>query len=118
MKFLDMCVIMVIIIACVFGLIYISGVSSNESNDGSSVGNKSPGSSVVPAPGSITDTFGNTVSSNVTNASYDAVHGVTTAESQGGSAFLILCAACAVLILIMATIVLTRGQYSKGKYRT
>ena len=82
-----------------FGFIYMSAMPS------------------IP-PSNITDTFGNSLFSNETNVSYGMVHNVTAIETQGSGAGIIIVAACAVLVLVFAMVVLMRGAYSKNKYRT
>ena len=98
MKFLELFIIVIIIAVGVFGLIFMSGNSI--------------------APSNVTDTFGNTSSNAAVNNSYELVQNVTAIETQGSSVGIIVVAACAVLLLIFAMVVMMRGQYSKGRYRT
>ena len=98
MKLLEMFIITIIVAIGMFGLIYASSVSTTPSN--------------------VTDTFGKTSANAAVNNSYGLVQNVSAIETQGSSAGIIVVAACAVLLLIFAMVVLMRGQYSKGKYRT
>jgi ABC-type maltose transport system permease subunit len=98
MKFLDMFIIVIIIAVGMFGLIYMSGNSV--------------------APSNVTDTFGNTSANAAVNNSYGLVQNVTAIETQGSSAGIIIVAACAVLLLIFAFIMVASGAYSRNKYRT
>ena len=98
MKFLDMFIIVIIIAVGMFGFIFMSANST--------------------APSKVTDTFGNTSANAAVNNSYGLAQNVSAIETQGSSAGIIVVAACAVLLLIFAMVVLMRGQYSKNKYRT
>jgi len=98
MKFLDMFIIVIIIAVGMFGFIFMSTNST--------------------APSNVTDTFGKTSAIAAVNNSYGLVQNVTATEAQGSSAGLIIVAACAVLLLIFAFVVMASGSYSKGKYRT
>ena len=98
MKFLDMFIIVIIIAVGMFGFIFMSVNST--------------------APSTVTDTFGKTSANAAVNNSYGLAQNITATEAQGSSAGLIIIAACAVLLLIFAMVVLMRGQYSKNKYRT
>ena len=101
MKVLDMFVIVILIAVAMFGLIYIGGTSTT-----------------MPAPSEIKDTFGHTSANNATNASYQLAQNVTAIETQGAGSGIIIVAACVILVIIFAFIVLSRGKYSKSKYRT
>ena len=101
MKMLDMFIIVIIAAVGMFGLIYMAGTSTT-----------------MPAPSNITDTFGHTMANNATNSSYQLAQNVTLIETQGAGVGIIIVAACVVLVIIFAFIVLSRGKYSKGKYRT
>jgi cobalamin synthase len=98
MKILEMFIIVIIAAVGMFGLIYASSVSTN--------------------PADVTDSFGHTLASPQVNSSYGLVQNTTAIEVQGSGAGIIVVAACVILIIIFAVVVLTRGQYSKGKYRT
>jgi hypothetical protein len=98
MKFLDMFIIVIIIAVGMFGFIFMSANSV--------------------APSTVKDTFGNTSASAAVNNSYGLVQNVTATEAQGSSAGIIIVAACAILLLIFAFVVIASGAYSKGKYRT
>ena len=98
MKFLDMFIIVIIIAVGMFGFIFMSANSV--------------------APSNVTDTFGNTSANAAVNNSYGLVQNITAIETQGSGAGIIIVAACAVLLLIFAMIILTRGKYSKDRYRT
>lgn len=98
MKFLDMFIIVIIIAVGIFGFIFMSSNSV--------------------APSNVTDTFGQTSANSAVNNSYGLAQNVTAIEAQGSSAGLIIVAACTVLLLIFAAVVLMRGSYSKNKYRT
>lgn len=93
MKVLDMFIIVIIIAVGMFGLIYMSATSTT-----------------VPAPSNVTDTFGHTMANNATNTSYGLVQNVTAIETQGAGAGIIIVAACVVLVIIFAFIVLSRGK--------
>jgi hypothetical protein len=98
MKFLDMFIIVIIIAVGMFGFIFMSVNST--------------------APSTVTDTFGKTSANAAVNNSYGLAQNITATEAQGSSAGLIIIAACAVLILIFAFVVMASGKYSKNKYRT
>lgn len=98
MRFLEIFVIVIIIAVGMFGFIFMSANSV--------------------APSTVTDTFGNTSASAAVNNSYELVQNVTAIEAQGSGAGIIIVAACAVLVLIFAMIVLMSGAYSRNKYRT
>ena len=50
--------------------------------------------------------------------SYNSLQNTTAFEVQGAGAGIVILAACVVMIIIFAFIVLSRGKYSKNRYRT
>ena len=57
-------------------------------------------------------------SNNSYMASYNSLQNTTAFEVQGAGAGIVILAACVVMIIIFAFIVLSRGKYSKNRYRT
>jgi hypothetical protein len=113
MKFIEIFIIVIIIAVGMFGFAFIS--SSTPPSDIKDTFGKSP---------TLTTLYVNTTTNSSANitydtiTSYDLVQNITAIETQGSGAGLIIVAACAVLLIIFAMVVLMRGSYSKNKYRT
>jgi len=115
MKFIEIFIIVIIIAVGMFGFAFIS--SSTPPSDIKDTFGKSPTLTTLY----VNTTNGSNSSANITYdtiTSYDLVQNITAIETQGSGAGLIIVAACAVLLIIFAMVVLMRGSYSKNKYRT
>ena len=100
MKLLDLFVIVCIVAVGMFGLFF--GLASSSINN----------------PTNTTDTFGHATTNNLTNSTYNMTQTMTKAEIEGAGAGIIVIGACAVLVVLFAFVALSRGKYSKGRYRT
>jgi len=125
MKIFEMFIIVVIIAVGMFGLIYIGGnTTTSPLNVTSTFGEKAiqPQILVVNTTNTTNPgapiTFANISAENNTNTSYSNVQLIANAETQGAGAGIIIVAACVVILLIFAAVVIMRGQYGRGKYRT
>ena len=124
MKILEMFIIVIIAAVGMFGLIYASSVSTNPINTTDTFGKTVIPSHVVQLnKTNATDPNATLIYQNVTvaddpNNSYNLLQNITAIETQGSGAGIIVVAACVILIIIFAVVVLTRGKYSKNRYRT
>ena len=116
MKFLEIFVIVIMLAVGMFGFAFMSGSSVSPTRVTDTFG-KSINLTISPV--NTTDPNNSTAKITFENVtSYQMVQNMTAIETQGAGAGIIIIAACAVLLLIFAKVVLMRGQYSKNKNRT
>lgn len=120
MRLAEIFIIVIILSVGMFGFAFMSG-SSTALNVTDTFGTPSIPSHIVEV--NTTDPNNSTAPitfENVTmaNNSYQLVQNITAVETQGSGAGIIVVAACAVLVLVFAMVVLMRGKYGGNKYRT
>lgn len=119
MKLAEIFIIVIILSVGMFGFAFMSGSSTPPSNVTDTFGKKMVTSTHILNTTNTTDP--NAQLENITVAdsnSYDFVQNLTAIETQGSGAGIIIVAACAVLVLVFAMVVLMRGKYGGNKYRT
>ena len=116
MKFLEIFVIVIMLAVGMFGFAFMSGSSTSPTQITDTFGNSvnltvSPVNTTDPNNSSAEITFENVTS-------YQMIQNMTAVETQSMGAGIIIVAACGILVLVFAMIVLMRGKYSKDRYRT